>query len=504
MTESAVVFAVLRGSDLSFGDCLRIVRRYWVFILATTLFGLLVAAAMTLTIRPTYTAKTQLFVAIQNSGSVSELQQGNTFSQARVKSYVETAKTPAVLQPVVDSLALDVSPAELADRIEPSADLNTVIITISASDYSPVQAAALAQAVSDSLIEVVEALESPSADQASPVKLSVVTPAVAPSSPSAPNVPIGLALGILVGLGLGTAIAFIRAQFDNRIRGVEDLARVSNLSLLGGISFDSDAAKKPLVTQVSGQTPRAESFRQIRTNLRFARVSNSSKTVLVTSSLPGEGKTTTAINIAISMAQSGQKVALVDADLRRPMVANYLGLERNAGLTTALIGKARLHDLYQPWGPDDLHVLTSGQIPPNPSELLGSKGMSVLIGELEQCFDAVVIDAPPLIPVTDAAVLAEKVGGVVMVVGAGRIRTRDLEKSLAALNLVGAKLLGAVLNLLPIKGPDAYEYSYYSYEAQPETGRKPALRRKEPLRGSHMKTSRRAPGVQSSFEDISS
>jgi capsular exopolysaccharide synthesis family protein len=147
------------------------------------------------------------------------------------------------------------------------------------------------------------------------------------------------------------------------------------------------------------------------------------------------------------------------------MIAEYLGLERSAGLTTALIGKADVNDLLQPWGSDELYVLAAGQVPPNPSELLGSEKMKQLIVRLESVFDAVIIDAPPLLAVTDAAVLAQQVGGVVVVVGAQKVRTTDLEKSLAALEMVKADLIGVVLNRLPAKGPDAYSYGYYRYES---------------------------------------
>jgi capsular exopolysaccharide synthesis family protein len=449
---------------LEFSDYLRILRRNWILIAACAVLGLLAAAAASLAIKPTYTAETKLFVAIQNSGSVLELQQGNTFSQSRVQSYVETARTPAVLQPVIDALGLDVSPADLGDRVTAKADLNTVIITINASDSSPAQAAAIAQGVADSLVKTIGDLESPSGKNASPVKLSVVTPASAPDVPSDPNTRLNLAVGLVCGLAVGVGVAFFRSTLDTKVRSEASLRRVTDEPMLGGIAYDSDATKKPLLTQAPAQSPRAESFRQIRTNLQFAHVGHNSKAILVTSSLPGEGKTTTATNLAIAMAQSGQSVILVDADLRRPRVDDYLGLDRNAGLTTALIGAADVNDLLQPWGDNDLYVLTSGQIPPNPSELLGSEAMKTLIGRLEQAFDAVIIDAPPLLPVTDAAVLAPQVGGVVLVVGSSRVKAADLQKSLAALNMVKADMLGIVMNLLPSKGPDAYAYSYYGGE----------------------------------------
>jgi capsular exopolysaccharide synthesis family protein len=453
---------------LELSDYLRILRRNWVLIAVCAVVGLLVGAVASFAVQPTYTAQTKLFVATQSSGSVQELQQGNTFTQARVQSYVETVAEPLVLQPVVESLGLEVTAAQLAEQVSATADLNTVIITISVEDTSPVQAAAIAQATADSLVQSVDGLESPSEGGNSPVNLTVIKPANAPSEPSAPNTRLNLALGLLVGLALGVGAAVLRTTLDTRVRGESDIRRISDAPLLGGISFDADAQKKPLLTQAPAQSPRAESFRQIRTNLQFAHVSHRSKAVLVTSSLPGEGKSTTATNLAIAIAQSGQSVVLVDADLRRPRVDEYLGLERNAGLTTALIGRADVEDLLQPWGTDELYILTAGQIPPNPSELLGSDAMKKLILRLEEKFDAVIIDAPPLLPVTDAAVLAQQVGGVVLVIGSSKVKLPDLQKSLGNLEMVNADLLGVVINLLPTRGPDAYSYSYYSYDSHPE------------------------------------
>lgn len=435
-------------------------------VVACALIGLFCAGAASFLTKPNYISETKLFVALQNSASVSELQQGNVFTQARVQSYVETVGTPSVLQPVIDSLSLDTTPDSLSQKITANSDANTVLISISVSDESPVQAAAIAQAVASSLVRTVDELERPSRGSTSPVKLSIVTPAIAPTTPSSPNTRLNLTLGFLIGTASGVVAAVLRSILDTRVRGEADLRRTTDVPLLGGISFDADATKKPLITQTAPQSPRAESFRQLRTNLQFAHVSHDSKTVLMTSTLPGEGKSTTATNLAIALAQSGQTVALVDADLRRPMIAEYLGLERNAGLTTALLGKAHIDDLLQPWGSDNLYVLASGQVPPNPSELLGSEKMKQLITQLEHAFDAVIIDAPPLLPVTDAAVLAQQVGGVVLVVGAQKVRTPDLEKSLASLEMVNADILGVVLNRLPSKGPDAYAYSYYSYESK--------------------------------------
>lgn len=437
--------------------------RSWILIAVLTMMGVLGGGLASILVKPSYTADTQLFVAIQSSGSVQELAQGNTFSQARVQSYVKTVTTPMVLQPVIDSLGLKLTPDELSKEIKASSDLNTVIITVSVTDTSPVQSAAIAQEVANNLIKTVENLEKPNTGGSSPVKLSVISPATAPSSASAPNTKVNLLLGLIVGLGMGIGASLLSATWDTKVRGESDIRKVTPAPILGGVAFDPDATKKPLLTQVPPQSGRAESFRQLRTNLQFAHVSQKSKTVLITSSLPGEGKTTTAVNLAISIAQAGQTVALIDADLRRPMIAEYLGLERQVGLTTALVGDADVNELLQPWGENELYVLASGQIPPNPSELLGSDEMRSLIVRLEEAFDSVIIDAPPLLPVTDAAVLAQHAGGVLLVVGSQKTKLGELEKSVSALEMVNADILGIVLNRLPVKGPDSYAYTYHSY-----------------------------------------
>ncbi|MDD7835650.1 polysaccharide biosynthesis tyrosine autokinase [Paenarthrobacter sp. AB444] len=456
-------------------DYVRTMRRNWILLVSATLLGLLVGGGLSLAAKPTYTAETQLFVAIQNTGTVQELQQGNTFSQARVQSYVKTVNSPIVLQPVIDSLGLDMSAEELGKSVKATADLNTVLINIAVTDGSAVRSAAIAQAISTSLIDTIGRLEKPQTGGSSPFNVSVIKPAVAPAMATAPNTKLNLVLGLVVGLGLGAAGAILRTRLDTRIRGEAELRRITDQPVLGGIAFDPDAERKPLLTQAAPQSPRAESYRQLRTNLQFANAADSAKTVLVTSSLPGEGKSTTATNLAISLAEAGQAVCLVDADLRRPMINEYLGLDRNAGLTTALVGSADVEELLQPWGQDNLYVLTSGQIPPNPSELLGSALMKRLIDRLEETFDTIIIDAPPLLPVTDAAVLSQHVGGVILVVGSHKLRQQNLEQSLGALKMVGANILGIALNLLPTKGPDAYAYSYYATKNDDTQTSKPTL-----------------------------
>lgn len=452
-------------------EYLRHIRRNWILLLACLLLGTVGAVAATSIVKPQYQSQTQLFVAIRNSGSLQELQQSNTFLRQRVQSYVTTAQTPHVLQRVIEDLGLPMKASQLSSKIEVAAQPNTVVLSITASDESPEQATAIAQGVAESLIQVVGELESSAATGRSDLKLTLLTPGEVPTAPVSPNSLLNLVIGVLAGLAAGAGLVALRGKFDTKLRGEEDLRRITALPILGGVALDIGVPRKQLLSHKAAQSPRAEAFRQIRTNLQFTQVSHSSKTVLITSSVPGEGKTCAAINLALTLAQAGQRVVVVDADLRRPRLGEYLGLEQNAGLTTALIGREPLDVLLQPYGENDLSVLTSGQIPPNPSELLGSPAMMQLIQHLERTYDAVIIDTPPLLPVTDAAVLAQHVGGVVLIVGAGKAKEADVRKALHALQMVDAEILGVILNRIPSKGPDAQTYKYGNY-GKPAWGKK--------------------------------
>jgi capsular exopolysaccharide synthesis family protein len=201
----------------------------------------------------------------------------------------------------------------------------------------------------------------------------------------------------------------------------------------------------------------------LRTNLQFVDAAGGARSFVITSSIESEGKSSTASNLAIALDNAGHKVIVVDADLRRPKLATYMGIEGAVGLTDLLIGRADMEDAVQQWGHGGLHVLPAGSVPPNPSELLGSAAMQSLIGRLEDEFDYVLFDAPPLLPVTDAAVLSKSVGGAIVAVAAGRAHRNQLAASVTALENIGARLVGFVLTMLPAQGPHAYGYQSYGY-----------------------------------------
>ncbi|WP_104089031.1 MULTISPECIES: polysaccharide biosynthesis tyrosine autokinase [unclassified Cryobacterium] len=445
-------------------DYIRMLRKSWVLIVLCTLVAVGAASAFSILQTPQYSATSKVFVSIQSSGSTADLAQGNNFSVARVKTYSALVTTPIVLLPVVAALDLGVTAEELATKVTASSQLETSIIEVTVTDTDPVRAADTANAVLASLTLVVEEIETPdTTDATSPVKLARAQEATVATAPVSPNVPLNIALGALVGLALGVGFAVLRETLETRIRNTRDVEQLTDLPILGGIVFDPKAKDRPLIVHVDPRSPRAESFRTLRTNLQYLDVGRTDRSFVITSSIESEGKSTTGANLAIALADAGSRVLLVDADLRRPKVADYMDVEGAVGLTDVLIGRADLADVIQPWGKAQLFVLPAGHVPPNPSELLGSTRMTQLITEFNRAFDVVIFDSPPLLPVTDAAILAKNVGGALIVVAAGRTHKNQLKGAIAALDNVGAPVSGLVLTMLPTKGPDAYGYGHYGY-----------------------------------------
>ncbi|MDQ1124473.1 polysaccharide biosynthesis tyrosine autokinase [Microbacterium trichothecenolyticum] len=442
-------------------DYIRVLRKNWLVIVLLTLIGLGVATGYTLTRTPLYESTSTVFVSTQGGSTAAELQQGSSFTQARINTYVGLATTPAVLDRVIAEMGLATTADRLAQVVSASAALNSTLITITATDPDPSTAANIANAVAASLSATVPQLEPSTANGVSPVRLSRVRDAQPSTTPSSPNVTVNLVLGTIFGLAAGAVTAVVRTRLDNRVRNPREAEQITGAPGMGSIAYDAKAKDRPLIVHADPLSPRAESFRALRTNLQFLDMGGRSSFV-VTSSMPSEGKSTTTINLAVALADAGKRVALIDTDLRKPKVAEYLSIEGGAGLTDVLIGRASLDDVMLPWGGRTLWVLPAGKIPPNPSELLGSDQMNSLLSSLEREFDVVLCDAPPLLPVTDAAILSRATSGALMVVSAGRTTRHQLTLATAALNTVGSKLAGFVMTMVPTRGPDAY-YAGYGY-----------------------------------------
>lgn len=462
-------------------DYVRVFRSRWVSILLITLVGASAGVSTALLTAPQYEARTQLFASVKAAGSAVDVTQGNSFAEKRVISYLSLATSPRILHAASRSLMLN--DPELSGKVFASSPPQTVLIDIRATNGNPAVAADIANAVATELIRAVNEVE-----DVSLVKLSVFEAASAPSTPVSPRLVVNAIVGLLAGLVLGAGFALSRNALDTRVRTQADVRKITGSSILGTLGKYPEAQEHPLVTQDDRYSPRAESFRQLRTHLHFTNLSGGAQSIVVTSSIPGEGKSSTSVNLAIMLAESGTKVLLVDADLRRPKVASYLGLDGTVGLTSVLTNIVELEHAIQQWGPGgQLDVLAAGMFAPNPSELLGSPSMEKLMARLESEYEVIIIDSPPLLPVTDPAVLGSISSGVLVVVSTdGRTRKADLETALSSVTAVNARVLGLVLNRVPII-TSSYGYAEYRPDLPDAT---PRMRRskKQNLRSRRSKS----------------
>ena len=466
-------------------DYLRIARKRWPTILITTLVVLGLAGAWTLLQTKQYSASTQFFVSVSGADDTSALQQGSAFTQQRVKSYAQLLETPRALKPVADELGGDLTTKDLAEKITVTTPPDTVLLEVAVTDASPEQAEAIAKAVGETFPDVVGEVERPEGADRSPIKVTLVQPAVADETPTSPVPARNLVLGLVLGLLLGLGLAVLRHLVDTTVRTDDDVAEVTDEPVIGAVHHDPRAATEPLIVQSDPSSPRSEAFRALRTNLMFVDAANHPRTILLTSSIPGEGKSTTIANLALTLAESGSRVCLVEADLRRPRLLEYLGLDGSAGLTDVLIDRADLDDVLQPYGANQLEVVGAGMIPPNPSELLASEAMSSVLRQLSARFDYVLVDTPPVLPVTDAVVLSTKVDGVLVLVGSTVVSREQLTSTLEALGAVDNTVLGLVLNRVGHKTAGGYGSSYYEYYSvdHPQASRSARKRRKKAVAG---------------------
>ncbi|ORM36077.1 polysaccharide biosynthesis tyrosine autokinase [Williamsia sp. 1135] len=437
-----------------------VVRRGWlVVLLITAICG---GAAFTFSVlqEPIYRSTASLYVTSGSEANAQSAYQGSLASQQRVTSYTKLVSSEAVVGDALERSGLNISMADAKAAVTASTTPDTVLLNISVEDSNKAMAADLANAIADSMTTYVSTLETPSGGGAPLAKMTVVTPAGESSNAISPQIFRNTLLAVAVGLLLGLVVVFFRDRYNNRVRGEQDLSAVAKSPVLASVPTDELLKKQGLIDFRTGATLAAEAYRKLRTNLAFTSVDNPSRRIIVTSALPAEGKTTTAMNLAAALAETGKRVVLVDADLRRPQVYHRTGGMGDVGFTNYLKGDGSMADLLQPSEVSGLQILASGPQPPNPAELLGSKKAGQGIENLSAMFDYVIIDSPPLLPVTDAAVLAQWADGVVLVARANQSRVPDIGAAIEQLEAVQATLMGVVLTDVPTTG-GAYKYGYY-------------------------------------------
>lgn len=445
----------------SFREVARAIGQLWWVVTALIIVGGLAAATFSLLQTPQYEASATSYVT-SGAGTEDAAQsayQGSLASQQRVMSYTRLASSEAVVSQALKSSNVRLSVADAVKRISATAAPDTVLLTINVSDPSREVAATLANAVSNSLSQYVNQLETPSGGGQPLAKVTLVSPAVVKPNPVTPKPVRNVILGGLVGLIVGICFIVARSILRNRVIDETDLSDREALSVLGVVPRDQSIASGSSLDFATGASTAVEAIRKIRTNLSFVNVDTPPRTILVTSAGEKEGKTTLSLNLAAALAEAEKRVLLVDGDFRRPQVHKRNGLVGKIGLTNALRGDAELNDVIQESPTSGLWILAAGPTPPNPAELLGSQRASQVFSELAQWFDFVIIDSPPVLPVADALVLTQWVDGIILVARSGVVRKSDLKYALDELRRAEGKLLGYVLTGVKASGS---RYRYYS------------------------------------------
>ncbi|WP_144756108.1 polysaccharide biosynthesis tyrosine autokinase [Curtobacterium pusillum] len=461
---------------LDLRDFIRTLRSFWAG--AVTVLGLTVtiAACWTMTQDRLFTSTASAIVQVAGADDVGLALSAENLAKSKAESYAEMSHSIAVANRAAAALGADAdADAErLIKRIASSVPADTSIVEIEAVAGNPEDAQRLARAWTDALAANVDQMNTDAGQDtegAGTVRLVPLAVATLPTSPTEPRVGTVILVATLLGSVGAVLYALVRNQLDRRIRSAEILEAELGLPVVGRLPFVEHLEnRRALATDAvpgDGADTRTaaaltEALREIRTNLSFLNVDDPPRSLVISSSTAGEGKTTVAANLAATIAQSGQQVVLIDCDLRRPAQANLLGLTNGTGLSDVLSGRAKLHEVVQHRSDvENLHVITSGRTPPNPSELLASRAMRDLVATLEQ--DAfLVLDAPPLLAVTDAAILSREADGMLLVVSAKRTTLDQVRRAVDAVHRVSGRIFGAVLNRVPVRGIDAHYFGYYA------------------------------------------
>jgi receptor protein-tyrosine kinase len=402
-----------------------------------------------------YVAQASLFINIPAARSTQEQLQGVQLSTELIKSYAIIATSRTTAERVKEQLGLPDSASSIANRVSARAFADTVVLVVAAIDTQPVRARLIAQATADVLNGVIADFEREHG-RTDAVEARVIEAAATPRHPFSPRPGHSATIGMILGALVGIAVAAGMDGLDRSVKSKDETERLTGAPVLATIPRMRGVAQTPAVVADEPTSSGAEAYRALRTALRFLELDVPITTLVVTSAREGEGKTTTALNLAIALAQSGERVILVDADLRRGQLAEAMGLVGIPGLSDAVMRSVTLDEALQSWR-DTLLVLPAGSTPPNPAEMLGSERMSMLIAELAARCDIVIVDTPPVLSVTDAVVLGAQADATMLVARHGTAQRAQLADSVKLLRGVGADFVGSVLNA----DPGHEKQSYY-------------------------------------------
>jgi succinoglycan biosynthesis transport protein ExoP len=428
---------------------LRALSRSWYLVVVALIAGGAGGYIVYHETTPLYRSSVRMVVSGGAPGQSTDEVTARVLASQRAEALAQIASTP----PAVNAAKSAAGYPSDFPSVSATADGNSPFVNVTVSDRSKTRAQAVANSFASVLPQVLQQLEG----VRTTLTLTNLADAPLPGKPYTPKFKREVGLGLAAGLVLGLLLALLREIFNRSVRDSDDLAKITELTILGTVPRDMPKKLLPAVTDP--RSARAEAYRQIRTTLLNVQVRNLT-TVMVTSASLGEGKTSVATNLAAVFSRAGHRVALVDADLRRPRVASFYNLRSQFGLTDVLSGVVPLKQALNILDDGRLAILTSGRIPANPSEALGSLGMEQVLEQLTREYEFVIIDTPPTLPVTDASVLAPKVDGVILVARIGYATRERIRRAQGALRRVNATVLGAVPNQAG-KGADRdYRYPY--------------------------------------------
>ncbi|MEW2012583.1 MULTISPECIES: polysaccharide biosynthesis tyrosine autokinase [Microbacterium] len=431
---------------MSLNDYFLALRKQWFVIVVLVLLGSGIGYGYAETQPNVYRAQASVVVLPARGDSTAELVQGSNYVQSLVQTYALVATSPVVLQPVIDRLDLAITPRALSRQVVVDTPLDSAVLDISVTGGTPSGPVAIANAIAFELADAVESLSPQTSDSASAVRIETISPATESRIPIAPNSRLLILTGALAGLALGMVYAWLRRLLATRLQSREDVASVTETPVLGEVTGVTHGSTLPDAVRRSETGLAAESIRGVAAGLRFANVDGDTSVILITSATSSEGKSSVALSTALILAEQGQRVLLIDADLRRGSIAKMTGLEGGVGVTTILVGDIEFADAVQHWATSNLSVLASGAIPPNPGQLLTSDHLRQLVDDARVRFDVVVIDSPPVLAVSDPLWLAPVVDGILVVARYRYTKRQALRRTLDELESTRTRILGVVLN----------------------------------------------------------
>lgn len=430
-------------------------RQRWLIFVLGALVGLAGGFAYAQLATPVYRSSATVLFSLDKGSSVSELAEGTAFTQELVPSFAMVADMPIVLDPVISRLGLEMTAAQLSKKVAIGLDQGSLIMQIQVTDSQARRAADIAEAIASQLIETVPTLSVQAPGQAK-IAVTTISGAVAPLAPASPNLPFDVAVGLLAGLlGAVLLVSVLELVLSSPvIHDRRTAVRVASAPVLGTITYDPEAHRRPLPVSTHPYLRRAEGYRLLLTSLQLMRTSREPLTLVVTAAAKGDGSTSTAVNLAVAICHTAQRVLLIDADLRSPGVAGLLGVEGAGGLATVLAEDVTWRSLVQTWvtqiwGDRKLSVLPAGPPPENASDLLSSQKMRELLAEVRLEYDVVIVDSPALLSVTDAATLAAQADGALLVIDSRHSRQWQISEAVGRLRMGGASVLGVVMNRTP-------------------------------------------------------